>query len=171
MALQNPVADMSQNVLTMPEKVIAVDLNGNAMSTVPAAASADAVAATSMQEMALGAYNGATIDRVRIISKFVQVKAQAVTAGTPVDVYTPTTGKKFRILGYHLSVSAAAAVIFDDGSATSNEVLRTGVMATNTSTSIPSLGMGVLSAAANTHLYIDTSASATVNGWIGVCDE
>jgi len=197
MSLTNPVADVSQGVLTIPGKVLSVDTSGNAMTAAPHDASVDGVATTSIQETALGvyngttvdrvrsagagdaqttgvplhaqgAYNGASIDRVRIITKFVQIKAQAVTASTPVDVYTPTTGKKFRLLAYDLGLSVAGSVLIEDGTGT--EVLRTGTRPANGG-AYAALGNGILSGAINTHIFIDVTASGTVNGWIGICEE
>src|SRR5205814_1328441 len=46
---------------------------------------------------------------------FKKVQAVAITAGTPVSVWAPATGKKFRLMGYCLSSSgAASAIIFED---------------------------------------------------------
>lgn len=107
------------------------------------------------------------------ITKVVNVKAQAITAGTAVDVYTPTTGKKFNILAYSLGVSAAGAVIIEDGSGGSSaEILRTATTATASGTTVPlgSLGAGVASGTANNHIYLDVTASATVNGWIAISE-
>lgn len=100
------------------------------------------------------------------ITKFVQVKAQAITAATPVDVYTPTTGKKFVILGYDLGLSVAGSILFED--TTGVEVLRTGTMAANAGKASGPMGDGVTSAAANNHLFLDVTASGTINGWIGI---
>lgn len=107
------------------------------------------------------------------ITKIVNIKAQAITAGTAVDVYTPTTGKKFNIIAYDLGVSAAGAVILEDGAAGSSaEILRTGTMASGSGHVVPlgSLGAGVASGTANNHIYMDVTASATVNGWIGISE-
>lgn len=100
------------------------------------------------------------------ITKFVQVKAQAVTASTPYDAYTPTTGKKFVILGYDLGLSVAGSILFED--TTGVEVLRTGTMAANAGKASGPMGDGVTSAAVNNHLFLDVTASGTVNGWIGI---
>ena len=152
---------------------VATDANGTVYGTNlmehKTKAGADAQVASGVGMMAIGKYNGATIDRERIISKFIQIKAQAVTAATPVDVYTPTTGKKFRILGYDLGLSVAGAILLED--TTGVEVLRTGTMAANTGKSSGPMGEGVLSSAANNHLFLDVTASGTINGWIGICEE
>ncbi len=110
-----------------------------------------------------------TFAPVRIITKFVQLKAQAITATTPVDVYTPTTGKKFRILGYSISLVTGAALLFEDG--TGVEVLRTPVLASTGVTSSGNMGNGILSGAVNTHLFLDATVTTNVSGWIGICEE
>lgn len=107
------------------------------------------------------------------ITKIVEVKAVAITAGTPVSVFTPDSGKKFNIVAYNLGVSAAGAIIFEDGSGGSSaEILRSGTMATGDGAVVPpgSLGTGVPSGTANNQLYMDVTASATVNGWIGISE-
>lgn len=118
----------------------------------------------------VGTFNLASMPSV---TKVIDIKAQAITSGTAVDVYTPTTGKKFNILAYSLGVSAAGAVIFEDGSGGSSaEILRTATTATASGTTAPlgSLGAGVPSGTANNHIYIDVTASATVNGWIAISE-
>lgn len=67
MALTNPVADVSSatNILAIPQRVIPVDLNGNAAATAAANASADGVATTAIEEVAIGVYNGTTVDRLK----------------------------------------------------------------------------------------------------------
>src|SRR5690349_16030812 len=77
MTLTNPVADTSQNALTFPAKVLSVDLSGNAMAAAPAAASADGVAGTAIQEIAVGGYNGSTVDRLLADGGVLRVSLQA----------------------------------------------------------------------------------------------
>lgn len=132
-------------------------------------ATADSATAANILLAAKGVYNGATIDRERTITKFVLLQAQAITHATPVDVYTPTTGKKFRILGYQLSSTIASAIQFEDG--TGNEVLRTPVLAAAGVISSGPMGNGILSGAANTHIFLDATVTTNVSGWIGICEE
>ena len=40
---------------------------------------------------------------------FKRIPATAITAGTPLAVWTPTSGKKFRLMGYTLGSTIAAA--------------------------------------------------------------
>ncbi len=106
---------------------------------------------------------------LRVGTQFIQLKAQAVTAGTPVSVFTPTSGKKFRILSYHLSLSVAGSILFED--TTGVEVLRTPLLPSATGQAAPSMGNGYLSSAANNQLFLDVSASGSVSGWINIMQE
>lgn len=105
----------------------------------------------------------------RVITKFIQLDAQSITHATPVDVYTPTTGKKFRILGYNLSTTVAGAIQFED--TTGTEVLRTPLLAAATPFGSGDMGNGYLSTAANNHLFLDVTVTGVVTGWIGICEE
>lgn len=132
-------------------------------------ATSDAATAANILLAAKGVYNGATIDRERTITKFVPLQAVAITHTSPVDVYTPTAGKKFRILGYQLSSTIASAIQFEDG--TGSEVLRTPVLAAAGVVSAGPMGNGILSGAANTHIFLDATVTTNVSGWIGICEE
>jgi hypothetical protein len=92
-----------------------------------------------------------------------------VTAGTPAAIHTPASGKKFRLVAYRVSVSAAAGVLFKEGAANSL-VLRTPTLAINTPDG-ERLGEGVPSAAADNVLKVDVTANATVTGWALVYEE
>lgn len=108
-------------------------------------------------------FNGATWDRERIATVFKNIAAQAVTAGTPVIVWTPTTGKKFRVLGYALSLTVAGSVILKDST---TEILRTPLMGAGIGLVSPVMGNGILSAAVNNALEIDVSATGSVSGYV-----
>lgn len=86
-----------------------------------------------------------------------------VVAGTPATVWTPAAGKKFRLVGYAVAVSAAAGVLFKEGAGNSL-VLRTPTLAINTPHDIERIAEGVLSAAADNALKVDATANATVTG-------
>lgn len=105
----------------------------------------------------------------RTVTKFVQLQAQAITHATPVDVYTPATGKKWRILSYHLSDTVAGAIQFED--TTGVEFLRTPLLLASTPTGSPEMGNGYLSSAANNHLFLDVTVTGNVSGWIGIEEE
>jgi hypothetical protein len=95
---------------------------------------------------------------------FKTIAAVAVTAGTPVSIWTPTSGKKFRVMGFMLSLSVAGSVILKDGT---TEILRTCLMPAGNGQSSPaSMGNGVLSALANNLLNADVTASGSVSGFV-----
>jgi hypothetical protein len=61
---------------------------------------------------------------------FKTVASVAVTADTPATVWTPGSGKKFRLCGYHLGATvAAASVIFKEGAGNTAVGLQTPVLA------------------------------------------
>ncbi|MBZ5700258.1 MAG: hypothetical protein LAN84_00265 [Acidobacteriia bacterium] len=91
------------------------------------------------------------------------IAAVSVTAGTPATLWTPTAGKKFRLMGYALSLSVAGSVILLDSA---TEVIRTPLLAAGIGQNSPHMGNGILSSAANNALKADVSASGTVSGFV-----
>jgi hypothetical protein len=106
-------------------------------------------------------YNGSTNEPMRNPNKFYDMSAVAI--GSIATVATPTSGKKFRIMGGWISVSAAASVLFEDnaGGAT---VFRTPKLLVDTPFAFTLGGNGFLSAAANNVLKATSSASASITG-------
>ncbi|GAB6170559.1 hypothetical protein JCM15765_03820 [Paradesulfitobacterium aromaticivorans] len=113
-------------------------------------------------------FNGTTFDRKRTPIVFKTVAAVAVTANTPVDLWTPTAGKKFRLMGWALSLSVAGSVILKDGA---NEAIRTPLMAAGVGLASQNIGNGILSAAADNVLKIDVTATGAVSGYVFGCEE
>lgn len=105
----------------------------------------------------------------RTITKFIQLQAQSITHATPVSVYTPTTGKKWRILGYNISTTVAGAIQFED--TTGTEVLRTPLLLAAAPFASGDMGNGYLSTAANNQLFLDVTVTGVVSGWIGIMEE
>lgn len=105
---------------------------------------------------------GATLDILRTANVFKTVASVAITAGTPVTVWTPAAGKKFRVLGFALGASVATAIILLDSAA---EIARQLVPAA-TSAPSPPMGNGILSVLANNTLKLNVSTSATINGFV-----
>jgi hypothetical protein len=105
----------------------------------------------------------------RTATKLVPLAAVAVTAGTPVSVYTPTTGKKYRILAWGISDTVAGAVKFED--TTGNEVFRSPLLAASTPYNSPDIGNGFLSAAANNQLFLDVTVTGNISGFIAIMEE
>lgn len=110
----------------------------------------------------LEGYNGATWDRVRVQKTRKDVSTVAV--GSIATVWTPASGKKFRLMGGSISVSAACSVLFEDNSAgAGNFIWRTPKLAADTPYNFD-LGNGYLSAAADQVLKATSSASANLIG-------
>ncbi len=149
----NPVDVQLQGTPTVNTELPAAAAlaDGAANPTAPIAGAAELV------------FNGATWDRKRVATVFKPIAAQAVTANTPVDVWTPATGKKFRLMGYALSLSVAGSVILKDNT---TEILRTPLMAAGIGLVQPEMGNGILSAAADQVLKIDVTASGSVSGYL-----
>lgn len=108
------------------------------------------------------AYNGATWDRQRVASVFKTFTISASAAET--TIWTPTSGKKFRVLGYHLFSDTATVLTIRDNTA-GTVIFKDGVAA-NTRAVANSMGNGVLSAAANNVLTLQCGTAATVNGTV-----
>lgn len=136
------------------------------MTTAPAdsMAVANAIPATQMQQSGTG-----LVSPRRVITKFIQLDAQSITHATPVSVYTPTSGKKWRMLGYNISTTVAGAIQFED--TTGNEVLRTPLLLAAAPFASGDMGNGILSSAANNQLFLDVTVTGVVTGWIGIMEE
>ena len=91
-----------------------------------------------------------------------RVGVSAVTITTIATVLTPSTGKKFRLLGGYISMSANASVLFEDNVA-GTTVFRTPLLLANTPFYFE-LGSGYLSSAANNVLKATSSAAGALTG-------
>lgn len=113
-------------------------------------------------------HNGATLDIPRMPSIFTSLNA--VTIATAQDAVTPTSGKKVRLLGFHLSSSTAISIVFRNK--TGNVVLlRTPVLAAAGVIQGKLGEKGILLNAANDILEIIGSATGVVSGWIETVEE
>lgn len=107
-------------------------------------------------------FNGASWDRQRTPNVYKTVAAVAVTAGTPVTIWTPAAGKKFRLMGFHLGTTVAAGIILLDNAA---EVLRV-LASAGVSFMSPELDNGYLSTAANNPLKVNVTVTGNVSGFV-----
>lgn len=94
---------------------------------------------------------------------FKSIASTSVTAGSPVAGWTPASGKKFRLMGYALSLSVAGSVVLQDAT---TEKIRTPLMPAGIGQPSPAMGNGILSAAANNSLNLDVTATGTVSGFL-----
>jgi hypothetical protein len=108
-----------------------------------------------------GTTPGTVMQRIPYVVK--NIAAQAVTAGTPVTIWTPAAGRKFRFMGGALSLTVAGSVIIKDAA---TEILRTPLLLAGTGIPLPPMGNGILSAAANNVCAVDVSASGSVSGFV-----
>lgn len=116
--------------------------------------------------IAAGSYlfNGGSFDRHRTPTQFIPIQNVAVTASTPVTIWTPAAGKKFHLMGFAVSLSVAGYIIFEDNV---TEFLRTPAMPAGTGIVNPAnFGNGYTSTAANNVLKMDVSASGNINGFV-----
>jgi hypothetical protein len=125
-----------------------------------AAALADAQANPNAPTLgaALEAYNGSTWNRLRTPNIYKDLDSVAI--GSIATVWTPGSGKKFRLMGGSISVSSACSVLFEDN-AGGTTIIRTPKLMAD----IPytfDLGNGVLSGAANRVLKATASVSPAV---------
>jgi len=121
-------------------------------------------------------FNGATFDRIRIANIYHTVVA---TAAGSTPVWTPTAGKRFRLMGYTISVAGTLAATgvqalkLEDGATViknhfADMIETPAVGASGGDTQIGAdLGQGQLSAAINNVLNINLS-TAIVTGGVAV---
>ena len=90
----------------------------------------------------------------------------------PQTVWTPATGRRFRLLGYTLTSNKAASVQFRDGSVAT--ILATGALVANTPAPQPvAFGDGYRSASANNllQLDVDTAVPVIISGTVWGTEE
>jgi hypothetical protein len=134
-----------------------------------AAARADALANPTVPTVgaALSGFNGASWDRLRTPTKFVALAAVAI--GSIATVWTPAGGKKFRLMGGSISVSAAVSILFEDNAA-GTTIIQLPKLLADTPYNFD-LGNGVLSGAADRVLKATSSAAASATGYLYGCEE
>ena len=95
----------------------------------------------------------------------------AVAAGSIATILTPSSGKKFRLLGGDISASNASSVLFEDNAAGATHfVFRTPALVAGTPYHFE-LGDGFLSATADNVLKATSSASAHLSGTLYYSEE
>ena len=113
-------------------------------------------------------YNGLTWDRPRTPNVFKTFSLAASSAEQ--TIWTPTAGKKFRLMGFVLTINTlAATVTFRDNTAGTTIFVTAGPAASIVAPS--DLGNGILSAAANNRLTIQASAVSALVGTVWGTEE
>ena len=108
----------------------------------------------------LKVYNGTTWDRLRVATIFKPQDAVAINPAAA--LWTPASGKKFRLMGYHLTASVAGNILLKDGAA--GTVIAVVPSGAGGSGVFVSLGNGKLSATANNVLEALGPAASTASG-------
>jgi hypothetical protein len=170
-AVQAPVlgAKTGGKVITDTQGSIQQYLRG--LIALLVAATGDAAASAAVPAAAGLFYNGSTWDRARTPNVFKRLASTAVTAGTPATIWTPSAGKKFRLLVIFLSNSAASQFIFLDNA---TEILRGTSLGAGAQMSVGTnqLGYtGLLSASADNPLKVDVTTSGNIAGFVAGTEE
>jgi hypothetical protein len=106
-------------------------------------------------------FNGSTFDRIRVGKVYKYIEYLNLPNATATTVWTPASGKKFRLMGVSISVSGTnAAVHLRDGAG--GTVFHT-ARAAGTDTKDFSFGNGYLSTTANNVLEIYNLTGGTIN--------
>lgn len=156
------------NGLVTPYGQIAMDVAGLAPSVVtPADAMTKALLAAFPFLQISTMYNGTTVDLPREVST---VKSVALAAGTTeTTIWTPASGKKFRLLKLTITVGAQSILTFKDN--TAGTTILTMEPAANTPLQIDFGRLGILSGAADRVLTVTRATSATLNGFVSGTEE
>jgi hypothetical protein len=101
---------------------------------------------------------------------FKMINAVAITAGTPVTVWAASGALRIRLLGWSLSVSAAAALEFQDSVSAGTVIAQSPLLAIAGVQNSPDIGDGILLTAGES-LDLDVTASATVSGMVWGVEE
>jgi hypothetical protein len=97
-------------------------------------------------------------------------KVVALSAGTAeTTIWTPTAGKKFRLMGFILTCGAASTLTFKDNTAGTTIFAARG--GTDVPISVPNLGNGILSGAADRVLTVTRGTSCTLDGVVWGVEE
>lgn len=113
-------------------------------------------------------YNGATAERVRVANIFKMFNARFLSAGTPGAIWTPATGKKFRLMGYSICTGALASLQLSDGA---TPIVEVGVANSYGAYPAGNLGNGILSTTANNPLNATSNADSTFYGMLWGVEE
>lgn len=124
----------------------------------PNTAGTDGQTASAFTAVANFGFNGGTMDRVRVPNVFKYSSNASVGPSGTFTIWTPASGKKFRLMGGTLSAATASPVLFRDGAGGTN--FNFIHVPANDSRSFD-LGNGYLSTAANNVLEILNAGAST----------
>jgi hypothetical protein len=146
-------------------------INHTSVPTVSAAWQCNAVAVIDSTGTYNVQFDGLAMTRQRSPSVFKQLNALSVAAEA--TIWTPTTGRKFRIMGYVLTALGAAGnvVLKDNTAGTTILTLPFGAIGATLIVTPPAMANGILSATVNNVLTATGAASQTLSGYLIGCEE
>lgn len=114
-------------------------------------------------------FNGVTSERLRSPGKFITLNA--VSVATEATIWTPATGKRFRLMGYQLSSGTVGGnvTLKDNTAGTTIMIVPFGAAAVPLTS--PVFGNGIFSATANNVLTATGTATQTLSGYLFGCEE
>lgn len=153
---------VQQAALTAANDKIDVALVGGLAPTMRTPADAQSLAMAFVIQAEQMVYGGPTslLQLLRTPTIFKVVALGAATAET--TIWTPASGKKFRLMGFILTCGAASTLTFKDGTGLTTIFAARG--ATDTPISPTGLGNGILSGAADRLLTVTRGTSCTLDG-------
>lgn len=157
--LQGGLLDTKGNL-----KVALINLNGTGSpSATPSDAFSNAQGAIITDSFGL-LYNGSTWDRARTPIVFKNLSAVVVTSET--TVWTPAAGKKFRLMGFILAQGVATGAVTLKDNTAGTTIFTIPANTVGVAFISPSMGNGILSAAANNVLTATGASTETLTGVI-----
>jgi hypothetical protein len=109
-------------------------------------------------------FNGQTLSRVRLPSVFIPLNA--VSIASEATIWTPASGKRFRLMGFVLeSGTVGGNVLLKDNTGGTLKLVIPFGAAGSVIQSVP-MGNGILSAAANNVLTATGGATQTLSGYV-----
>ena len=126
----------------------------------------DSVEATYYPVQGQSGFNGSTFDRVRAANKSTYFGVANTANASETLVYTPSSGKKFRLLRIQITTSGTSTgrLFLRDGSGVNNNFMAVGVEIANNNF-VFDFQNGYLSKAANNSLYVYQSLG-TASFWV-----
>jgi hypothetical protein len=142
---------------------------GTSQAAIRAATDASVSSATkalnTLAQLTVNVVTTADAQGLRVPYIFKTIAAVSIIAGTGATIWTPSAGKKVRLIGWALSVSAAAALEFHDN-VIGTPIMKSPLLAAGGVDHHEALSQGVILAAANNVLKLDTTANAIVTGMV-----
>lgn len=109
-------------------------------------------------------FNGASFERVRVGKVYRHIEYLTLPDATGTTIWTPASGKKFRLMGISVSCGSAGRLAIRDGNSGTDFIARFLYAGADTKTF--DFGNGYLSLQADRVLELRNNSGATVNAWV-----